>query len=320
VLTADLAARAAAEETTVKRIAADINGGTVYPDLTAVSIQRGIITEAVAGGGAAGGSGARGKGRRSDILEARGKKTAAGGGGTISGAKGKAHPVGEIVTHVRNGGHIPDLIKSALVKSRHYLVPGQTRANPTAPPKKSSRGGSRGTGGSGAQGGQGRRSLDTLDPRDLDYDLVPRAEPKITLKKFKGLINAMKRDPNAKKQVLAALNSDATVREMAEELIDEYGDSSLHGRDALPDVTIEGMEALVDAMKETKSARIAVLAAFNKSENIQKVTNQLAKTLVKPEDLKRRAELAALLEARAVYLEARDAEAEFEADLDGYLY
>lgn len=250
------ARNAQAAEKSVDQIVADIKHGMVDPEIVQASLAKGLITKAL-------GSNAR----RSLELEARRPAT-------IEGPKGMPHAPSKIAQHIASSGYIPVKITDALIASKHYLRPGQTPSNPTAPPQ----------GNPGKQGNAATQSSVTGNS-----------------KKVSGAA------PNSKKVGGRNLKG-RYIRDI----------DNIYAREAAPGVTHEELKALIRATQRDPEAEKAVYQALTMDPNVEKVTENLIKDWTTKEDMEKRdAIIDAYLvarEAAADYLEAREAEAEAEAD------
>ena len=170
----------------------------------------------------------------------------------IQGPKGQAHAPSKIAQHIISGGHIPDKIITALIDSNHYLRPGQTPANPTAPPKAKAKSGQNGLAvtppaknkpmGAGGppsppprkpatpihrardlEGGyQSRDVHERLYSRAAEAEAEAEAEAGFSHEELQALVHATQSNPQAEQAVYHALTMDPNVEKVTEGLVHNW--------------------------------------------------------------------------------------------------
>ena len=203
-------------------------------------------------------------------------------------------------------GYIPPKITSALVASKHYLVPGQTPDNPTAPP-----------GSAAAPGAATAKAGSRAGARPAKgASAAPGATPAIAGRDLSGLYAREISD-------IYARELDSLYERDFDDLYERDFDG-LHERDvdalierdlhdffarAAAKVTTDESVALAKAIQSDPKAKTAVYHALTMDPNVEKVTEQLVADWTTDADMQKR---DAYAEAEAYYdaLEARDAEAE----------
>ena len=207
------------------------------------------------------------------------------------------HSSSKVAQHIMANGYIPPKIQQALTASKHYLVPGQTPDNPTAPPGR----------GAASRAGRARgprelgslyerdladlyerdladlyerdledlyeRDFDGLHERDIDalierdlHEFFAREADKVTPDQIVSLANAIQRDPQAKKAVYKALTMDPNVEKVTEQLVADWTtDSDLAKRDAYAEAEAEA-EAYYDAL-EARDAEAEAEAYYDALES-----------------------------------------------------
>ena len=221
----------------------------------------------------------------------------------LKGPQGLPHAPSRVAQHIISGGRIPEKIQAALVASKHYLRPGQTPADPTAPPKskpgkplagpttspkgtpgqkdeapppdrrKHYSGRSRtqmAPGVSRARASSskliGTQHLEGLEIQDFRHQLYSRAvEVRLTHAELQALIRAAQKDPDAEQAIYHALTMDPDVEKVTKGLIQNWTSSEdLEKRGACVDGLLEVREEKAEA--EAKAETEADLSFSEQQE------------------------------------------------------
>ena len=279
-MAASLTARnAAAADRTVSEIVANIKKGTVDPKIEAAAIAAGIIQKKPAG--------------KRSLLEARAN--------LIKGPKGQPHDTSLVAQHVGSGGYVPDQVKQALISSKHYLVPGQSPNNPTAPPKQSKGKTGAGRKQKGAAAGVGAvTAAPGVSQRDLSMELYERDLYD------QGLYERDLYDQGLYERDF--YDQGLYERDLYEPSLYER---AIFERDPEAMVTYDEIKGLAKAVGRNPKAGKAVFKALTMDPNVEQVTEKLVADWLTDADMEKRE-----AEAYESYLLAREAEPEAEAEAE----
>jgi hypothetical protein len=239
------------------------------------------------------------------------------GGAIITGPKGQAHDTTKVAQHILAGGYIPPRIVKALQESNFYLLPGQTPKNPTAPPKKDKKGNEqqkdKKQGAQDKKAGQSKPATPAVPAgkkaqrRDLGMDRLYQRD----------LAAMYERDLADQLYQRDLYDQGLYERDLYEPSLYErdLSNQGLFERDPEAMVTYDEIKGLAKAVGRDPQAGQAVYQALTMDPNVEQVTEKLVADWLTDADMAKRE-----AEAYESYLEARDAEAEADAEADAEAY